>query len=71
MFVNLKTSDFREALDAQGNQSGMRWPSISQNSDRDVAIGRITEALWGHVAGEPAPAGALLGALCGRWTSSS
>ena len=64
MFVNLETSDFREAMWAHGSET---WIAIAirflQRNDRNVAVGNIAAALQLYAVEQPKPEDHMLATL--------
>ena len=64
MFVNLETNDSREAMWAQGAEA---WSAIAirflQHNDRNVAVGKIADALQLYAVEQPKPDDHMLAAL--------
>ena len=60
MFVNLETSEFRDAIHTQ---SGESWNAITvsllHRNERNVAIGRVAAALQWYASDQPKPADLL------------
>src|SRR4051794_9572177 len=64
MFVNLETSDFRGVLHGLGEET---WNAVAiaflERNDRNVAIGKIADAVQFYAAEQPIPAEPMLATL--------
>ena len=64
MFVNLETSDFREVLQGLGHET---WNALATGfltrNDRNVAIGKIADAVQFYAAEQPVPEEPMLATL--------
>ena len=64
MFVSLETGDFREVIRAQLSE---KWNAMAigflQRNDRNVAVGKIAEALQFYAMEQPMPAHQMLATL--------
>jgi hypothetical protein len=64
MFVNLETSDFREVLQELGRET---WNAVAvgflERNDRNVAVGKIADAVQFYAAEQPVPGEPMLATL--------
>src|SRR4249920_2469812 len=64
MFVTLETSDFRELLQGFGEET---WNAVAigflKRNDRNVAIGKLADAVQFYAAEQPVPAEPMLATL--------
>jgi hypothetical protein len=64
MFVSLETSDFRDAM---REPAGQTWSAIAtdllQRNDRNVAVGKIADALQLYAVEQPVPEDEMLATL--------